>query len=173
MNLRRPTSKHGRLLSFPLVSRHTPCFFAFGCSLHLPLAAVTPKAPGTRRSQSQNKKTPCLCMMFFELRRQDLNLRRPTSSEKGVCVYHPPTLHFVQRGEWCRRIFRSFPKEKRFPFLHGRLLSFPLVSRHTPCFFAFGCSLHLPLAAVTPKAPGTRRSQSQNEKNTMLVHDVL
>ncbi len=77
LNLRRPTSKHGRLLSFPLVSRHTLCFFAFGCSLHLPLAAVTPKAPGTRRSQSQNKKTPCLCMMFFELRRQDLNLRPP------------------------------------------------------------------------------------------------
>ena len=77
-------------------------------------------------------------MMFFELRRgastlhckaacdvlvifggRNLNLRRPTSSEKGVCVYHPPTLHFVQRGEWCRRIFRSFPKEKRFPFLLG------------------------------------------------------
>ena len=131
MNLRRPTSKHGRLLSFPLVSRHTLCFFAFGCSLHLPLAAVTPKAPGTRRSQSQNKKTPCLCMMFFELRRQDLNLRRPTSK-------------------------------------HGRLLSFPLVSRHTLCFFAFGCSLHLPLAAVTPKAPGTRRSQSQNKKTPCL-----
>ena len=122
---------HGRLLSFPLVSRHTPCFFAFGCSLHLPLAAVTPKAPGTRRSQSQNKKTPCLCMMFFELRRQDLNLRRPTSK-------------------------------------HGRLLSLPLVSRRTPCFFAFGCSLHLPLAAVTPKAPGTRRSQSQNKKTPCL-----
>ena len=97
-----------------------------------------------------------------------MNLRRPTSSEKGVCVYHPPTLRFVQRGEWCRRIFRSFPKEKRFPFLHGRLLSFPLVSRHTPCFFAFGCSLHLPLAAVTPKAPGTRRSQSQNKKTPCL-----
>ena len=97
-----------------------------------------------------------------------MNLRRPTSSEKGVCVYHPPTLHFVQRGEWCRRIFRSFPKEKRFPFLHGRLLSLPLVSRHTPCFFAFGCSLHLPLAAVTPKAPGTRRSQSQNKKTPCL-----
>ena len=75
-------------------------------------------------------------VFFVELRRQDLNLRRPTSK-------------------------------------HGRLLSLPLVSRHTPCFFAFGCSLHLPLAAVTPKAPGTRRSQSQNKKNTMLVHDVL
>ena len=131
-------------------------------------------------------------MMFFELRRgastlhckaacdvlvifggQEFEPAKTHLIRKRLCVYHPPTLHFVQRGEWCRRIFRSFPKEKRFPFLHGRLLSFPLVSRHTPCFFAFGCSLHLPLAAVTPKAPGTRRSQSQNEKNTMLVHDVL
>ena len=92
LNLRRPTSKHGRLLSLPLVSRHTPCFFAFGCSLHLPLAAVTPKAPGTRRSQSQNKKTPCLCMMFFELRRQDLKAT-PWASPRGprytsFCMRH-------------------------------------------------------------------------------------
>ena len=123
-------------------------------------------------------------MMFFELRRQgqalcsakppsaspfslgcrDLNLRRPTSSEKAVCAYQLPTLHFVQRGRWCRQLFRSFPKEKRFPFLHGRLLSFPLVSQHTPCFFAFGYSLLLPPAAVAPKAPGTRRSHSLNKK---------
>ena len=114
---------HGRLLSFPLVSQHTPCFFAFGCSLLLPPAAVAPQAPQARRSHSLNKKTPCFRMMFFELRRQDLNLRSPTSK-------------------------------------HGRLLSLPLVSRHTPCFFAFGCSLLLPPAAVAPKAPGTRRSQS-------------
>ena len=73
---------------------------------------------------------------FVELRRQDLNLRSPTSK-------------------------------------HGRLLSFPLVSQHTPCFFAFGYSLLLPPAAVAPKAPGTRRSHSLNKKNTMLSHDVL
>ena len=131
-------------------------------------------------------------MMFFELRRgsstllrkaafgvpislgcRDLNLRRPTSSEKAVCAYQLPTLHFVQRGRWCRQLFRSFPKEKRFPFLHGRLLSFPLVSQHTPCFFAFGYSLLLPPAAVAPKAPQARRSHSLNKKNTMLSHDVL
>ena len=95
---------------------------------------------------------------------RDLNLRRTTSSEKAVCAYQLPTLHFVQRGRWCRQLFRSFPKEKRFPFLHGRLLSFPLVSQHTPCFFAFGYSLLLPPAAVAPKAPGTRRSHSLNKK---------
>ena len=132
-------------------------------------------------------------MMFFELQRgsstlapqsrlrcprfssgcRDLNLRSPTSSEKAVCAYQLPTLHFVQRGRWCRQLFRSFPKEKRFPFLHGRLLSLPPVSRHTPCLFAFGCSLLLPPAAVAPKAPQARRSQSLNKKNTMLSHDVL
>ena len=126
-------------------------------------------------TSSHNKKHHTLsCMVLFvELRRQDLNLRSPTSSEKAVCAYQLPTLHFVQRGRWCRQLFRSFPKEKRFPSLHGRLLSFPLVSQHTPCFFAFGYSLLLPPAAVAPKAPGTRRSHSLNKKNTMLSHDVL
>ena len=110
-------------------------------------------------------------MMFFELRRGASTLHCKAACDVLVIFggqEFEPTLRFVQRGEWCRRIFRSFPKEKRFPFLHGRLLSFPLVSRHTPCFFAFGCSLHLPLAAVTPKAPGTRRSQSQNKKTPCL-----
>ena len=93
-----------------------------------------------------------------------MNLRSPTSSEKAVCTYQLPTLHFVQRGRWCRQLFRSFPKEKRFPFLHGRLLSLPPVSRHTPCFFAFGCSLLLPTATVAPKAPQAPRSQSLNKK---------
>ena len=122
-----------------------------------------------RHLHTTKKHHTLSCMVLFvELRRQDLNLRSPTSSEKAVCAYQLPTLHFVQRGRWCRQLFRSFPKEKRFPFLHGRLLSFPLVSQHTPCFFAFGCSLLLSPAAVAPKAPQARRSHSLNKKNTML-----
>ena len=58
---------------------------------------MTPKGHAIpSKTQLLSYGTPAFCMMLFlELRRQDLSLQKPTSSEKAVCAYQLPTLHFV------------------------------------------------------------------------------
>ena len=80
VNLRRPTSKHSRLLSLVSLSRHTPCFSPLPppCICRRQRSAAKPREPGGRRLQFfSDKEKRNIFRYSLKLRRQDLNLRPP------------------------------------------------------------------------------------------------
>lgn len=92
---------------------------------------------------------------------RDLNLRRPTSSEKAVCAYQFPTLYFVQRGRWCRQFFSVFSEGKEISFLTWSS-ALPPVSRSAD-------SLFLRLWLLPPSAPGSGRTQSPGNPSVAVL----
>ena len=62
----RPTSKHGRLFSIPLVSRQTPCFS------HLPPPSSCPRQRSAEDPTPRGARVPCF---FFLKTKKDINFR--------------------------------------------------------------------------------------------------
>ena len=92
---------------------------------------------------------------------RDFNLRKPTSSEKAVCAYQLPTLHFVQRGRWCRQFFSVFSE--------GKEISFLTWSSALPPSGRSADSLFLRLWLLPLSAPGSGRTQSPGNPSVAVL----